>query len=161
MPEEDSSDVLDSHHQDQLETDNLDSDVSEPSVISMSSETDSDDFFDHEWEDYQLPTHRAEEPSKPPLLYESSFDSRVSTQSLSPRQSLSPVHFMSDYQGPSSAPVDTAAELLHDEVLPNYDDTSSSAGEEELEVQHWRKEKFLREEYIRSTMVCCRPFSIQ
>lgn len=42
VPEEDSksdSDVLDSHHQDPLETDNLDSDVCEPSVISMSSET--------------------------------------------------------------------------------------------------------------------------
>ena len=33
------------------------------------------------------------------------------------------------------------------------DRPSSSSDEEELEVQHWRKEKFLREEYIRSTMV--------
>ena len=68
---------------------------------------------------------------------------------------------MTDYRGPSSVPVDTAAELLHDEVLSNYNDTSSSAGEEELEIQHWRKEEFLREEYIRFTMVCCRAFSIQ
>ena len=91
MPEEDpksDSNVLDGHRKDQLETDNLDSDMGEPSVMSMSSETDSDDFFDssdQEWEDYQLPTHRAKEPSKPPLLYKSSFESRVSTQLLNPR----------------------------------------------------------------------------
>ena len=166
VPEEDpksDSDVLDGCCKDQLETDNLDSDVGEPSIMSLSSETDSDDFFyssDQEWEDYQLPTHSVKEPSKPPLLYKSSFESRVSTQLLNPRQSSS-AHLKTDYRGPSSVSVDTAAKILHGEVPPNLNDTSSSTDEEELEVQHWRKEKFLREEYIHSTMVCCRPFSIQ
>ena len=45
-------------------------------------------------------------------------------------------------------PTDTDAKVLSDQISP-----SSSSDEEELEVQHWRKEKFLREEYIRSTMV--------
>ena len=50
-------------------------------------------------------------------------------------------------------PTDTNAKLLGDQVATNSESPSSSSDEEELEVQHWRKEKFLREEYIRSIMV--------
>ena len=50
-------------------------------------------------------------------------------------------------------PTDTNAKLLGDQVATNSESPSSNSDEEELEVQHWRKEKFLCEEYIRSTMV--------
>ena len=88
--------MLESGCQDCPETNNLDSD--ELSAMSMSSESvDDEDFFDcsdQEWESYHhLPTQTAQQPSKPPLLYQSSIESKTSTPSLNPRQSLNYVDF--------------------------------------------------------------------
>ena len=155
------SSVLENGCQDCPETNNLDSD--ELSAMSMSS--DDEDFFDcsdQEWESYHhLPTQTAQQPSKPPLLYQSSIESKTSTPSLNPRQSLSYVDFKANNRGPPSVPTDTDAKLLGDQVATNSESPSSSSDEEELEVQHWRKEKFLREEYIRSTMVRYRHYCYQ
>ena len=132
---------LESSCQDCHEINNLDSD--ELSTMSTSSEfADDEDCSDQEWED--LPTQTVQGPSNPPLLYQSSVKSKTPTLLLNSRQSLSYV----DNQEPPSVPTDTDAKVLSDQISP-----SSSSDEEELEVQHWRKEKFLREEYIRSTMV--------
>ena len=64
-------------------------------------------------------------------------------------------------RGPPSVPTDTDAKLLGDQVATNSESPYSSSDEEELEVQHWRKEKFLREEYIHSTMVGYRHYCYQ
>ena len=150
------SSVLESSCQDCPETNKLDSD--ELSAMSMSSESaDDEDFFDcsdQEWEGHHdLPTQTAQQPSKPPLLYQSSIESKMSTPSLYPRQPLNYVDFKANNRGPPSVPTGTNAKLLGDQVATNSESPSSSSDEEESEVQHWRKEKFLREEYIRSTMV--------
>ena len=57
------------------------------------------------------------------------------------------------YRAPISTLSDTGAKPFDDNDAPKSNDTSSGSDEEEMEVQHWRKEKFLCEEYIRSTMV--------
>ena len=128
--------------QDCPEIHNLDSD--ELGAMSTSSEfADDEDFLDcsdQEWED--LPAQTAQGPSNPPLLCQSSVKSKTPTLSLNSRQSLRCV----DNREPLLVPTDTDTKVLSD--CP-----SSSSDEEELEVQHWRKEKFLCEEYIRSTMV--------
>ena len=65
---------------------------------------------------HNLPTQTAQQPSKPPLLYQSSIESKMSTLSLYPRQSLNYVNFKANNWGPPSVPTDTNAKLLGDQV---------------------------------------------
>ena len=120
-----SSSGLESSCQDCADMKSLDSD--ELSATSTSSElADNEDFLDcsdQEWEN--LPVQG---PSNPPLLYQSCVDS---------------------LRQPSvSTDTDLGAKVINDPISP-----SSSSDEEDLRVQHWRKEKFLREEFLRATMV--------
>ena len=150
---------LDSNvHQDQFETYyDMESDVGEPTVNSETEGSDSDNFFDgSDEEDYnQLPVHRSQQLPMLPQLHQSSFESKASTgssSSLNTTSSSISVHYK-DYRAPISTLSDTGAKPFDDNDAPKSNDTSSGSDEEEMEVQHWRKEKFLCEEYIRSTMV--------
>ena len=135
--------TLESGYQGCPETKTLDPD--ELSTVSASSDSaDEEDFFycsDEEWEScHGLPSQTAQQPPKPPLLHHSSIE---------PTPSFSYVNLT----GPPSEQTDT---VLGDQVADTNSKTpSSSSDEEELEVQHWRKEKLFREEYARSTMVGC------
>ena len=129
------------------------SDSEEVCVESMagdSSDADSsdcDDFYDcsdQEWDDCNdSPAIRAhQQPLEPPC--------ELLTLPLSPeRQTCHRVHFKADCQRSEAG----NTKCSDPRVTPMSDNTSSSSDGEEMEVQHWRKAKFLKEEYIRSTMV--------
>ena len=83
--------------------------------MSMSSESADEDFFvliKNGEGHHNLPTKTAQQPSKPPLLYQSSIESKMSTPSLYPRQSLNYVNFKANNRGPPSVPTDTNVKLL-------------------------------------------------
>ena len=104
-------------------------DSDELSAMSMRSESaDDEDFFgcsDQEWEGHHdLPAQTAQQPSKPPLLYQSSVELKMSTPSLYPRQSLNYVDFKANDWGPPSVPTDTNVKLLGDQVATNSESPS-------------------------------------
>lgn len=130
------------HHSDSEE-------VCVESMVGDSSDADSsdcDDFYDcsdQEWDDCNdSPAIRAhQQPLEPPC--------ELLTLPLSPEgQMCHRVHFKADCQRSEAG----NTKCSDPRVTPMSDNTSSSSDGEEMEVQHWKKAKFLKEEYIRSTM---------
>ena len=111
-------------------------DLDELSTVSAGSDSAEEEFFDcsdEEWETCRClpsPSQTAQQPSTPPLLHHSSIESKIST----PSSNLTKFNT----QGQPSVPTDT---MLGDQVITNSQTPSLSSDEEELEVQHWRKEK--------------------
>ena len=120
------------------------------------------DFFDCSDEE-ELPVHGAQELPKPPRLDQSSFESRVlfvSSSLFNPTSSIS-VH-CKDYIVPTSVSSDRAAKLLGDSDAIKSNDTSSGSDKEEMEVQHRRRENFVKNTFtlLWWVMASYRPFSM-